>query len=55
MLVARTFGTSFLPEFNEGTITVFLTAPPGTSLHESDRLAQAVDKTGFCIAHAAHV
>jgi HME family heavy-metal exporter len=44
VLLARTFGTSFLPEFNEGTITVFLTAPPGTSLHESDRLAQAVDR-----------
>ena len=42
--LASTFGTSFLPEFNEGTITVFLTAPPGTSLHESDRLARAVDQ-----------
>ena len=42
--LATTFGTSFLPEFNEGTITVFLTAPPGTSLDESDRLAKAVDR-----------
>ncbi|MDQ3439288.1 MAG: efflux RND transporter permease subunit, partial [Planctomycetota bacterium] len=42
--LASTFGTSFLPEFNEGSITVFLTAPPGTSLVESDRLAQAVDR-----------
>ena len=42
--LASTFGTSFLPSFNEGTITVFLTAPPGTSLEESDRLAQAVDR-----------
>jgi len=42
--LASTFGTSFLPEFNEGTITVFLTAPPGTSLEESDRLAKAVDR-----------
>src|SRR5687767_8428549 len=42
--LASTFGTSFLPEFNEGTITVFLTAPPGTSLDESDRLARAVDR-----------
>jgi CzcA family heavy metal efflux pump len=42
--LASTFGTSFLPEFNEGTITVFLTAPPGTSLQESDRLAKAVDR-----------
>jgi CzcA family heavy metal efflux pump len=42
--LANTFGTSFLPSFNEGSITVFLTAPPGTSLEESDRLAQAVDR-----------
>jgi HME family heavy-metal exporter len=42
--LASTFGTSFLPSFNEGTITVFLTAPPGTSLAESDRLANAVDR-----------
>ena len=39
-----TFGSSFLPEFNEGTYTVFLMAPPGTSLEESDRLATGVDR-----------
>lgn len=42
--LGSTFGTSFLPEFNEGTFTVFLMAPPGTSLDESDRLAQGVEK-----------
>ncbi|HEX8914437.1 MAG TPA: efflux RND transporter permease subunit, partial [Humisphaera sp.] len=44
VLLASTFGTEFLPRFNEGTITVFVNAPPGTSLQESDRLATAVDK-----------
>ncbi|GJM38510.1 MAG: multidrug transporter AcrB [Acidimicrobiales bacterium] len=42
--LATTFGTSFLPSFNEGTFTVFLFAPPGTSLTESDRLASGVDQ-----------
>jgi CzcA family heavy metal efflux pump len=42
--VTGTFGTSFLPEFNEGTFTVFLMAPPGTSLEESDRLAIGVER-----------
>ncbi len=39
-----TFGTSFLPEFNEGTYTVFVMAPAGTSLPESDRAANAIEK-----------
>ena len=44
LLLASTFGTSFLPSFNEGTFTVFLFSPPGTSLVESDRLASQVEK-----------
>ncbi len=44
LLLASTFGTSFLPSFNEGTYTVFLIAPSGTSIVESDRLATEVEK-----------
>ena len=42
--LASTFGTSFLPEFNEGTFTIGLFAPPGTSLVASDRMASAIER-----------
>ncbi len=43
LLLMSTFGTSFLPAFKEGTFTVFLLAPAGTSLVESNRLARGVE------------
>lgn len=42
--LASTFGTAFLPEFNEGTFTVGLFAPPGTSLPASDRMASSIEQ-----------
>lgn len=41
--LVSTYGKSFLPEFNEGTFTIGLFAPPGTSLNASDRIAGAVE------------
>ncbi|MBK8207587.1 MAG: efflux RND transporter permease subunit [Planctomycetes bacterium] len=52
---ASTYGTRFLPEFNEGTFTIFLNAPPGTSLYESDRLAKGVDQRLSEIEGVRHV
>ena len=37
-------GRSFLPEFNEGTLTISTVTVPGTSLEESDRLGSALEK-----------
>lgn len=38
------FGRSFLPDFNEGTLTINATTLPGISLPESDKLGRLVEK-----------
>jgi CzcA family heavy metal efflux pump len=55
LAVASTFGSSFLPEFNEGSVTVFLNAPRGTSLEESDRVARHLDRQILKISGVATV
>jgi CzcA family heavy metal efflux pump len=42
--VLPTLGRSFLPSFNEGSLTVSAVAPPGTSLADSDALGLAVER-----------
>lgn len=42
--LGSTFGTSFLPPFNEDCYTVFVNTVPGTSLAETERISQQVMK-----------
>ncbi len=44
MIVFTTFGRSFLPEFNEGSLVVSVTSLPGISLEESNKIGSNVEK-----------
>ncbi len=44
-VIGASQGRSFLPEFNEGALVVGIVTLPGTSLEESDKLANIVQKT----------
>lgn len=44
VMLALRLGTTFLPEFNEGALTLSVVTLPGTSLAESDRIGRRVEE-----------
>lgn len=50
MIIFTTFGRSFLPEFNEGALTLSVVTKPGTSLEESNILGNLVETEMLSIA-----
>jgi copper/silver efflux system protein len=51
ILVLTSFGRSFLPEFNEGSLNIAAATAPGTSLETSDEIVSRLER--FLVAHPA--
>ena len=55
LILFSRFGNSFLPEFNEGTLTITAVTMPGTSLEESNRIFDQIDKELMEVPEVKHV
>lgn len=51
ILALGSFGRSFLPEFNEGSLNIAAATAPGTSLETSDRIVARLER--FLVEHPA--
>jgi CzcA family heavy metal efflux pump len=55
LLATPFMGRAFLPDFNEGSLTITAVTLPGTSLPESDALGRAVERALLDLPHVASV
>ena len=53
VLILPRLETGFLPEMDEGSIVLDYSSPPGTSLHETDRMLRQVEKIITAIPEVA--
>ncbi len=51
IIALSSFGRSFLPEFNEGSLNIAAATAPGTSLQTSDEIVSRLER--FLVAHPA--
>ena len=55
ILIFTGFGRSFLPEFNEGTLTITTASLPGISIDESNRITSKIDNALLEIPEVKYV
>lgn len=55
VIVFTQFGRSFLPEFNEGTLTITTVSLPGISIDESNRITSLIDEALLEIPEVKYV
>ncbi len=55
LVMFSNFGSSFLPEFHEGTLTITATTLPGASLEESNRMMDQIDSELLQIPEVTYV
>lgn len=48
-------GREFLPKFNEGSLSLSVILPPGSTLAESNRIGTAIEKAALSVPQVTHV